>query len=111
MSKSLAEKGIPSLRRSRGIGSAISITTPISYLTQVPDDPFANSDTTFGYYTVTTEKAAGWSLWSPGPDEKYDLDWKVYDPAVPQPSTDLIPYTYDPTNGTVSSGDIFRVKQ
>ena len=110
-SKGLSEKGIPSLMRYKGRGSAMGLTSPIAYLTQHLPDPFGGEGDSFGYYTVQGEKTSGWIVWSPGPDKKYDLDWKVYDPDVAQPSTELIPYMYDPTNGAVSPGDIFRVKQ
>jgi hypothetical protein len=65
--------------------------------------------------------AVGWMLVCPGPDGDYDLadEWDVYNPAVAQPSRHLLggtnkrgsALTYDPTNGTVSNGDIWRVKQ
>ena len=110
-SKGLAEKGIPSFRRHKGPGHPMALTTPIAYLTRHLPDAFGGEGDSFGYYTVQGEKTSGWIVWSPGPDKRYDLDWKVYDPDVPQPSTELIPYMYDPTNGTVSRGDIFRVKQ
>jgi len=80
----------------------------------------------------------GWILWSYGPDvDEYkgnnpsDSPYAVYNPGKSQPSTDDPTYrggliagdsndsgdagqdqfTYDPTNGTVSGGDIWRVKQ
>ena len=77
----------------------------------------------------------GWILWSFGPDvdefkdtnNPGDSPWFVYNPNRSQPSTDeagvpggLIAgrrtagsdcFTYDPTNGTVSGGDVWRVKQ
>ncbi|MCX7018499.1 MAG: hypothetical protein NTY46_05795 [Candidatus Sumerlaeota bacterium] len=86
-----------------------NLTTPIAYITQHMPDSFAEKPgLTFGYLA----KGNGWILVSPGPDMKFDINWEVYDPAVAQPSIDLISkYTYDPTNGTVSVGDIWRVKQ
>lgn len=42
-----------------------------------------------------------WLLFSLGPDLKYD----VLDPSYPSPFV-----TYDPTNGTVSKGDVIRFK-
>lgn len=66
-------------------------------------------------------KGIGWILVSAGPDGDYDLagDWDVYNPAQSQPSPRLLAgtnrkgsaFTYDPTNGTRSNGDIWRVKQ
>lgn len=84
-----------------------ALTTPIGYLTNLLPDPFVTEGRTYGYYS----DKAGWILFSPGPDGKFDLDWKIYDSSVPQPSPDLLKYVYDPTNGTISSGDIIRVKQ
>jgi hypothetical protein len=49
-----------------------------------------------------------------GPDEDIDVDERVL-VSVPQPESfdkyrdAMVPYRYDPTNGTVSSGDVFRV--
>jgi type II secretory pathway pseudopilin PulG len=90
-----------------------SLTTPIAYLTRHMHDVYApkGKKQTFGYYAPKVNDKSGWILWSPGPDMKFDLDWKVYDPSVSQPSPDLLRYVYDPTNGTVSKGDIFRVRQ
>ena len=54
----------------------------------------------------------GWIMISPGPDCKFDIDpAKCYDGNIPQPSELLIRMSYDPTNGTVSPGDVWRVKQ
>jgi hypothetical protein len=80
-------------------------------MTHLFPDSFAEEGATFGFYSVKKDDKAGWVVFSPGPDQKYDLDWKLYDPTVTQPSPELLRYAYDPTNGTVSVGDIFRVKQ
>lgn len=87
------------------------LTTPVAYVTQYFEDPFAPNGQTYGYYAPADQKNPGWILFSPGPDGKFDLDWKAYDPATTAPSAILIQQTYDPTNGAVSSGDIWRVKQ
>lgn len=79
------------------------ITTPIAYMTSLPKDPFipkaVNWPETYVYYcedkALTFGPYAGlmiWQLSSMGPNEKYEFNF----------------ITYDPTNGTVSSGDIFR---
>lgn len=104
-----------------------SLTTPIAYITSIPSDPFAGEGQIFGYHMATTvvpgkkPESAGWILLSPGPDGRFDLDPGVYradpDPkaysgassVAPQP--ELIAGAYDPTNGTVSAGDIWRIKQ
>ena len=110
-SKGLSDSGIPSLRRYKGPGSAAGLTSPVSYLPSHYPDACAAEGDSFGYYTVQTEKTSGWIMWSPGPDRKYDLDWKVYDPDVEQPSPELLLFAFDSTNGALSRGDIFRVKQ
>lgn len=113
-----------------------TLTTPMAYITTYPADPFAsNKGCTFSYFSVfpgDTAMAAvgrggtggvGWILWSFGPDvDEYkndgpsDSPFGVYEPAIAQPSALLMAggtpaYTYDPTNGTVSEGDVWRVKQ
>lgn len=113
-------------RPASGNGSNVAtLTTPISYVTSYFADPFTDTKgATFGYMQDTN----GWILWSPGPDtdEKSSTDLQpsvetVYNSAIAQPSTQLLTggstgtgkgaFTYDPTNGTVSEGDIYRVKQ
>lgn len=104
------------------------LTTPIAYITSYFVDPFADcKSATFGYFADTN----GWICWSPGPDtdqtEGTDLSnvtfavETVYDSRISQPSLQLLAlenvggggesFTYDPTNGTVSPGDVWRVKQ
>jgi prepilin-type N-terminal cleavage/methylation domain-containing protein len=116
--------------------SFMTLTTPMSYITTYPADPFAtNKGCTFSYASVFPGDQAltaigaggrggvGWILWSFGPDvDEYKSDgpsdspFGVYEPAIAQPSELLLvggnpAYTYDPTNGTVSEGDVWRVKQ
>lgn len=104
-----------------------TLTTPISYITSYFRDPFADTrGATFGYYC----DANGWILYSFGPDTdegkagRGDVDpdvETVYRSTISQPSLTLIAgrssatgndcYTYDPSNGTISPGDVWRVKQ
>lgn len=72
-------------------------------------DPFAKvSGTTFVYHS----DPKGWILVSAGPDQDYDiLPSRDYDGATTQPTAQLLMLTYNPTNGTVSDGDIWRVRQ
>jgi len=110
-----------------------TLTTPLSYITTYPPAPFApERGVTFMYWSVypgqprppmdegTSIGGVGWILVSAGPDRDYDLEgeYDVYNPAIAQPSIRLLAgagkhgaYTYDPTNGTFSSGDLWRVKQ
>lgn len=99
-----------------------TLTTPIAYVGMYFPDPFAGTQmATFGYYS----DGKGWILWSRGPDMECDLYPDIveglYRSDIPQPSLELLcgsssvgahhAYTYDPTNGTISPGDIWRVKQ
>ena len=103
------------------------LTSPISYITSFFRDPLADTrGATFGYYSDLN----GWILYSFGPDTDEsatppgDVDPTVetlYDSRISQPSNELVAgtgagegnesYTYDGTNGTVSPGDVWRVKQ
>jgi len=69
------------------------------------------------YYLYTTDGKSAWVLQSYGPDGEYALAleslWvkSATDETLSLPGDldeRLNPSTYDPTNGTVSSGDIFR---
>ena len=68
-----------------------SLTTPIAYITGIPFDPFSPDGKTYQYAV----KGADWKLWSVGPSQ----------------TDGLAALAYDPTNGSVSDGDIIRVKQ
>ena len=115
-----------------------TLTTPIGHITSIPKDPFAASKgASFGYYADLN----GWILMSYGPDndetDDGDLNpWveTVYNANISQPSLALLcwdadtynnemnpsgtwntpgggAFNYDPSNGTSSEGDVFRVKQ
>jgi RNA polymerase sigma factor (sigma-70 family) len=90
------------------------ITTPIAYLARFMPDSFSSEGQPFVYRSVENKgrpTESGWILVSPGPDGRFDVDPNSYDPAKPQPQPWLVELSYDPTNGTVSKGDIWRVKQ
>ncbi len=113
----------------RGNSQLLTITTPIAYITSNFPDPFADTKGIgFRYYT----DSRGWILGSYGPDVDEsgnlngDLGWlddaqgveTVYNSSIAQPSQLLLTgstadgaHTYDPTNGTISPGDLWRVKQ
>lgn len=122
--------------RVRNTTNLLTLTTPIAYLTSNFPDPFADTrGIGFRYYT----DGRGWILGSFGPDVDEsaggDLFWSggdlpintdlietVYDARIAQPSILLNTgapnlangrgaFTYDPTNGTISEGDVWRVKQ
>lgn len=95
---------------------AYTLTTPVAYLRDhFPDafnPPSGDIAPTFAYWS----NVVGWILWSPGPDGDFDITTKaiegemIYNPFITQPSSVLIPFYFDPTNGLNSSGDIFRVR-
>lgn len=81
------------------------LTTPVAFISQVPVDIFF-SPQMFGepggpfgpggeymHYIADRTVTELWLLWSYGPDR--DMEFTQV--------------TYDPTNGTVSNGDIYRV--
>ena len=63
---------------------------------------------------VDSTTVSGYIIWTCGPDEHYDLTAeniaRAYSPAMPEPSPLLIQQTYDPSNGALSGGDIYRAK-
>lgn len=101
-----------------------SITTPVSYLTSIPYDAFFRivpnlarsgamirreyqwSNSLYGSVNANTianfQKVYGsWRIWSGGPDgDRRDILLRT-------PRTEAM-RIYDPTNGTVSKGDIWR---
>lgn len=82
-----------------------SLTTPVSYLTHLLPDPFSpGASRPFAYFG----DCHGYLVWTTGPDGKFDIDWTKYDTSVPPTEAFKTQYTYDPTNGVVSSGDIWR---
>lgn len=126
--------------RAKHLTALSTLTTPIAYITSYFPDPFADTKgITFRYYTDSRGWILG--SFGPDVDESTggDLDWNkvadvvvaplggtttletVYDARQAQPSQLLLvgasttasngSFTYDPTNGTVSSGDLWRVKQ
>jgi hypothetical protein len=108
-----ANMQVPSFMLPNSAYAGATLTTPIAYTAgfggwQYFRDPFAGDrDHVYGYYADTN----GWVIFSPGPDVEYDLEWTDYTSSEPQPSLGLLAFSYDPTNGTLSSGDIIRVKQ
>lgn len=93
-----------------------SLTTPIAYLTTLYPDPFAPEKQPFAYFAVPGDpkkpnELVAWILFSPGPDGRFDLNYSAYDGKLAQPQPWLLHSAYDPTNGIVSGGDIWRIKQ
>jgi type II secretion system protein G len=102
------------------------LTTPVAFITSIPHDPFADAardpvawnyyregypycqmeDNSWGNWCRTYNEAlrrgALWWVVSRGPDRRHDAYWNVWTSPV-DPET-----VYDPTNGTMSKGDIER---
>lgn len=98
------------------------LTTPIPYLSTVPLDLFMTTEAAasdkwshkgYAYGAMPISNASRWALASNGPDLYLDCNPIEYYPGY---SADLFAgrmtgykYTlYDPTNGTISGGDVFR---
>lgn len=80
-------------------------------------DPFSPvKGAAFCYWTdATATTTATYSiLWSAGPDRAYDLTLdniaRAYDARDRVPSDELISLTFDPSNGTASRGDIWKIQ-
>lgn len=97
-----------------GFPGLMSLTTPIAYMVSMPRDSFAPAGATYAFYSKPgLKKDSGWIMWSPGPDGKYDINSgnieHAYMHTAETPSDLLVGLTYDPTNGTKSNGDIWRM--
>jgi len=97
----------------------VLITTPIDYITSIPDDPFntqqpgvcAEDEPSFIYLkqryhpfypTMTAATGRGDAGW----------EWLMVSQGPSQPNTLYIAWeggVYDPTNGTISNGPIYRI--
>lgn len=92
----------------------LRLTTPVAYLTTIPFDPFLRERTgsakpgPLTYEMASTgcsnRSPLGWAIYSGGPDMIDDTG-----PGIPfYPNEWLETIRYDPTNGTVSKGDVHR---
>lgn len=97
----------------RPMGSNLmTLTSPIAYIHPHHfHDVFAPDPTaTFGY--ISSNSPPDWLIFSPGPNGRYDIDISKWQPGGLQINWDwLVDVTYDPTNGTISDGDIWRARQ
>jgi hypothetical protein len=66
---------------------------------------FANPNSTF---SVSTQLAGDWLIYSPGPDAD---EFNRLPPQGPLPPATRVYIDYDPTNGTVSQGNVFRTQK
>jgi prepilin-type N-terminal cleavage/methylation domain-containing protein len=102
-----------------------ALTTPVAFITSLFKDPFKKNGKGFYEYgggptqgtgIAQTWPSGGWIVTSYGPDNvdgyttnllKEETAWSdsVFGLVVPLIAS---PYTYDPTNGTTSGGDVWR---
>lgn len=108
---------IPPFRRLR------PLTSPVAYMTEVPNDVFGGGDTgpgpfhtqgKFNFGAMPIDKESRYALTSVGPDRGADCDGIEFYPGYSEdlwehPATGFTFIRYDPTNGTISDGDIWRV--
>ncbi len=93
-----------------GNSQVAGLTTPVAYIYMPYPDVFSEDrGLDFAYYT----DQEGWIMFSAGDDKKYDIQrpGKVYAGSDTEMSRGLTHLTYDPTNGTISPGDVWRIKQ
>jgi prepilin-type N-terminal cleavage/methylation domain-containing protein len=132
---------MPTFRRKyNGNDRLMTLTTPQSYITSYLSDTFATTRGASFSYSRAVGVSAGWILWSFGPDGDENkgqaagpgtispamfggniavvngrppfVETTYYNPSVNNPTPSLTNNaTYDPTNGTTSSGDVYRIKQ
>jgi len=83
------------------------LTKPVAYITGIPNDPFSGA---YRYFVATD--AQQWALVGTGPDADFDLDKRTYESLAKTAGKhlweELQAYRFDPTNGTISRGDIIR---
>lgn len=86
-----------------------ALTTPIAYLQALPIDPFAPTGGAMYCYFRSEDKKGG-IIFGAGPDRDYDLNpAQILSTADEDITKVLATETYDMTNGTISSGDVWRM--
>ncbi len=91
------------------------LTTPIAYLADIPHDSLDPQKRPYRYYV----KDDFWVLVSCGPEKRLRFYPGDFDKMMDNYSDDMgkvlhkikLLYTYDPTNGSISRGDIIRTRQ
>ena len=110
---------VDSLQGEFGMGR---LTSPIPYLSTIPVDVFggyvdsvtAKRVISYTLGTAPDTKPSRWLLASVGPNQRDEtspaFEYPGYSPDLFDQSTGVYRYLrYDPTNGTVSNGDLIRV--
>ena len=115
--KQYPEDYATSIPQDYGLGR---LTSPVAYLTSVPLDPFGGyrgssggeQVTSFSLGTAPDDMPIRYALTSAGPDREDSsiplFDYPGYSDGIwENPASGYTYIRYDPTNGTVSLGDIF----
>ncbi len=80
------------------------LTTPIPYLDQVYTDPFSSAkNESYRYFAGDKQ----WIVYGAGPDRDYDIEPTRDVHSARNLTQSLLNLTYDPTNGMISTGDIW----
>ena len=79
------------------------LSTPIAYLNTIPNDPFAQGEPQ-PYMTTRCMHMQAFCINNLGPDGKTNWMPEMWMCGMPM----SYPKTYDPTNGIVSNGDVYR---
>jgi len=102
----------------------IPLTTPVAYLSSIPTDifhpryerpgPEPDRRRNFSYGAMPIDQESRWALASVGPDLQPNCRPISFYPGYSDdiwenPASGFDYIRYDPTNGTVSAGDIWRV--
>jgi len=91
-----------------GSARRAGLTTPVAYIAALPEDPFQKI--LIGLPMAAIVDGDRMLLFSAGPDSIYDTPQSVKlagdEAAI---LAGLLPWSYDPTNGIVSPGDIHRL--
>jgi type II secretion system protein G len=87
------------------------LSTPTAYLSSLPHDPFRPTDdepySRYDYHNVKERVDAGTPNWPPNDLKRYGV-WRL---ASYGPSRQYQPWMpYDPTNGSVSEGNVIRTQ-
>ncbi|MDX2175827.1 MAG: type II secretion system protein GspG [Candidatus Sumerlaeia bacterium] len=95
------------------------LTTPVAYITTLPQDPFADAGSTnnpqlaYDYLDRPSTLSLLPAVWNPFPGngDAANKAWRILSLGPDQRESLVLgpqPVEYDPTNGTTSAGDIHR---
>lgn len=97
----------------------VRLTTPVAYITSLPEDPFPDLSNNFNplktydyldFESTGTVLTVVWDAF-PGHPDAPNKKWRIQSLGPDKKEALMIgpePVEYDPTNGTISGGDIHR---